>query len=127
MTFNWAEYLSVAQTLCGRSVSGPTPSSEALQRSAVSRAYYAAFGEARNHLRDSDGVITPATHNIHRMAAGIFLDSPDERRVRIGTNLRRLRDARNECDYDDEVSDLPQVAQDSIEQAAQILTILPKL
>ena len=36
MSFNWAEYLSVAETLSGMVVSGPPAGTEALQRASVS-------------------------------------------------------------------------------------------
>jgi len=39
MNFNWAEYLSLAEALCGMPVTGPQAGLEAQQRAAVSRAY----------------------------------------------------------------------------------------
>ena len=44
MTFAWADYLRLAEELAQR------PGDEAAHRSAVSRAYYAAFGRACAHL-----------------------------------------------------------------------------
>lgn len=53
MSFNWAQYLNVAGELAAIPF-GPS-NAEAKRRSAISRAYYAAFGTARTHLRDVDG------------------------------------------------------------------------
>ena len=53
MTFDWAEYLNVAGELAA--IPFRPSIAEAKQRSAISRAYYAAFGKARVHLRDIDG------------------------------------------------------------------------
>ena len=43
MAFDWTEYLTLAQELVQRE-------EEACLRSAISRAYYAAFGKARERL-----------------------------------------------------------------------------
>lgn len=53
MSFDWAEYLNLAGELCATPTSPSTD--EAKYRSAISRAYYAAFGKAKNHLRNNDG------------------------------------------------------------------------
>ena len=50
MSFEWADYLAVAQELAGQPMPNP-PSREAKLRSANSRAYYAAFWVALIHLR----------------------------------------------------------------------------
>ena len=107
MSFNWAEYLSIAESLCGMPVSGPPTSLEAHQRAAVSRAYYAGFISARNHLRDVDGMAIPTTGAAHGMVAATYEQSPDPQRRRIGIALGRLRATRNQCDYDDMVVEWP--------------------
>lgn len=50
MSFDWSEYLNVAKELAG--VETSAASQEAKLRAAITRAYYAAFIKARNHLRD---------------------------------------------------------------------------
>ena len=52
MNFDWSEYLNIARELAGQATA--SFSAEAKKRSAISRAYYAAFCSARNHLRDRD-------------------------------------------------------------------------
>ena len=100
MTFDWAEYLNVAGELAA--IPFRPSIAEAKQRSAISRAYYAAFGKARVHLRDIDGDGNiprgPQAHEYVRLA---FKASVDPRRRSIGENLNRLRRARNRADYAD--------------------------
>jgi len=64
MTFDWSEYLKLAQELAGQTVS--PANEEAKLRSSVSRAYYAAFCKARNYLRDIEGCSIPSTPEAHR-------------------------------------------------------------
>ena len=127
MSFNWAEYLSIAETLCGMPVSGPPAGIETHQRAGVSRAYYAAYVSARNRLRDVDGVPIPAMGNPHTFVAGQYMNDPDPLRVQIGIELGRLRTARNRCDYDDAVRQLPKLTRRSLGRAAQILADLARL
>jgi hypothetical protein len=50
--FDWSRYLDLADELARR------VSDEAAERSAISRAYYAAFGMSRRHLVQS-GIVVP--------------------------------------------------------------------
>lgn len=127
MSFNWAEYLSLAEDLSGLPASGPPIGTEARQRASVSRAYYAAFILARNHLRDAGGVRTPWGQNAHQFVATQFANNPDPVRVNIGQELARLRTARNRCDYDDVVPNLPGLAVRAVARAAQIIAELARL
>jgi hypothetical protein len=127
MSFNWAEYLSVAEDLCGVPVTGRAGGAEARERAGVSRAYYAGLVTARNRLRDVDGVQIPAQGNPHRFVADQYVNGPDPLRIQIGIELDRLRVARNRCDYDDVVTQLPRLAQRSLARAAWILAQLARL
>ena len=53
MRFDWYEYLVLAWQLLGGRGFRAIP--EALERAAISRAYYAAFIIARNYLQDVQG------------------------------------------------------------------------
>ena len=57
MSFNWSEYLGLAQQLAGKAQISATR--ESRLRSAISRAYYAAFILARNYLRDEESTSIP--------------------------------------------------------------------
>ena len=127
MSFDWTEYLSIAETLCGMLVSGPPPGVEAHQRAGVSRGYYAGYVSARNRLRDIDRVAIPATGNPHIFVANQYANAPDPARAQIGIELSRLRRDRNRCDYDDVVPQLPRLTQRSLFRAAGILADLGRL
>src|SRR5579859_2831912 len=85
MSFNWSEYLSLAQELT--SSSGTSPIQEAHLRAAISRAYYAAFCKARNHLIDKQGYIIPGGVNVHRLVVNEFKNSSDVTRKTVGNLL----------------------------------------
>jgi len=59
--FRWADYYDLAEELIKRM------GDEAAERSAVSRAYYAAFGSARGYLI-RQGVVVPKAGPAHRIA-----------------------------------------------------------
>jgi hypothetical protein len=127
MSFDWAEYLSIAEGLCGVPITGSPAGLEARQRAGVSRAYYAAYVSARNRLRDVDGIPIPVTVNPHLFVASHYATHGDPQRVLIGIELGRLRRDRNRCDYDDVVRPLPAVTRRSLLRARQILNNLKQL
>lgn len=99
--FDWREYLTLADDL--RAARAPTAAGEALQRAAVSRAYYASFCPARDYLIDL-GELSPVRREepkLHQQVAERFKLSTSSRRREIGTWLRDMREARNRCDYED--------------------------
>lgn len=125
MSFDWTEYFVLAQDLAGQGVTSPTE--EAKLRSAISRAYYAAFCKARNHLRDREGCSIPDTGEAHAKVRDIFRDSPDKQRTRIGTELNRLREDRRKADYDDSVNNLPNITTKALTECNKILMELGRL
>ena len=127
MSFDWAEYLSLAEELQGVSVTGPPVGIEAERRASVSRAYYSAFILARNHLRDVDHVPIPHSGGAHTFVFQHYRYHSDPRRVRIGFLLVRLRNARNACDYDDLVPHLPVLSRRALGWAAQVIADLGRL
>lgn len=124
MSFDWSEYFVLAEELGGVASSRPMAGSEARQRSAVSRAYYAAFVLARNRLRDVEGVRVPAGINPHHFVARHYAVAVDPERVRIGAGLGRLRSARNTCDYDDVVPRLSVLVRRSLNRAGDLISTL---
>lgn len=77
MTFHWSEYLDLARELAQQ------PTDEAKLRSAISRAYYAAFIKSRNFLQQREGLNIP-TENTHKYIINYFLtSSPPRRRMGI--------------------------------------------
>lgn len=104
MSFDWSEYFDLAQELIG--LSEVSSGQEARSRTAISRAYYAAFCMSRNHLRDNDNKPVPKGARAHKYVKAEFKSSTDQVRQNIGRNLDRLRIERNKADYDDVVQAL---------------------
>lgn len=92
MSFDWSQYLNVARELAGTAT---TPANqEAKLRAAISRAYYAAFINARNHLRNQEGILIARTSAAHKYVSDQFECSSDTVRQSLGKKLLRLRDFR---------------------------------
>lgn len=157
MSFDWSDYLMVAQELVHQttaSSAGRNPTrktffnfinisynrafqnegkhslEEAKLRCAISRAYYGAFRKARNHLRDKDGHPAGSLERggkTHQTVIDLFSNSDDADRQLIGQFLKDLRAARNKADYDDSVPHLPGLTMTSLLQSEQVLDLLNTL
>ena len=91
--------LTLAEELSRKST---TPANlEARQRTAISRAYHAAFVSARNYLRDYKKLPLPQTAEAHRDVAQHFRHNAETSNQTIADNLRRLILYRNQADYTD--------------------------
>ena len=72
MSFLWRDYLTVAAALIqARNTFAPA---EGRYRAAISRAYYAAYGAARNHARDHEGYSPVSTGRDHGLVAARIAD-----------------------------------------------------
>jgi len=125
MSFDWSEYLNLAQELAGQATMPATQ--EAKLRSAISRAYYAAFCKARNHLRDKERLAIPSGGKAHLYVRDQFKNSLDSSRKRIGHNLDRLRIDRNKVDYDDSVTGLFSMTNADLRLAKRVISVLGSL
>ncbi len=122
MPFDWKLYLDLA-----RELSQPTTSNagtqEARLRSAVSRAYYAAFCHARNYSRDWLKFVPNHTADDHGRLRAFLKDG---KRRSIALKLDQLRQWRNDADYSDSVtSDLATMATYAVSEAGKLLDLLP--
>jgi uncharacterized protein (UPF0332 family) len=116
MSFDWREYLELARELAGLRGSGY--SQEAADRSAVSRAYYAAFCWARNYAEAKLGFKPQKGPDDHKRLREHL---KRQRHQMLASHLNKLRGWRNECDYDDQVPQLRQRVSVSIEVADKII------
>lgn len=119
MAFDWAEFLAVAEHL--HTASAPTCTREALLRSVVGRAYYAAYGVAKQYAAQHLSFRVHGQPDDHARLPGRLISSG---LPLAGTRLRGLRDWRNECDYADIVDDLERTAVEALERARQIIAEL---
>lgn len=123
MTFDWSEYLNLARKLAGTDAN---PGNEAELRSAISRAYYAAFITARNYLRDRDNIRIPRERS-HQFVINQFRESSDNYRAKLGRRLLRLRNYRVSADYHDTVPDIEDRTHQSLTLARRIILALENL
>jgi uncharacterized protein (UPF0332 family) len=97
MSFDWPEYLTIAQFLSGDN--SVVASEEARMRSALNRAYYAVYGTARAVARARDGYKPQTAETSHQGLINHFKKGPDRTRMTVGTNLERMRRNRIQADY----------------------------
>ena len=116
MAFDWREYLNLARSLSGQS--GVTYAPEAAHRSAVSRAYYAAFCHARNYAEAHLGFVPSKQYEDH---GRLRHHLEQQRMAGPARELDRLRQSRNRCDYDEQVRGLAGLVTSAIEQADSVI------
>lgn len=115
MSFDWQEYLGLALHLQGQQGNA---TQEASLRSSVSRAYYAAYCYARNHARDQLGFIPTNSAKDHYRLRKHFIKYKE---VGIANRLDILRQWRNDCDYNDVVSNISKLCSNTIKEAKKVI------
>lgn len=123
MSFDWRSYLTLAETLVSADLAAGR---EACLRSAMSRAYYAAFATARRQSRERHGGVVRQSAAEHGEVAAFFEKHSDAGGV-IAVHLTRLRLLRNRADYDDEIGDPDATAEEAIARAREVLRLLATL
>jgi len=109
---NWREFLTLATRLA-------TSTTEAEWRTAVSRAYYAAFHVARRLFSDLNFVV-PRADRAHRYLVFRLSNSGILSVEQIGRDLETLRRLRNQADYDE----APTLQQMKATTAVQLATAI---
>jgi uncharacterized protein (UPF0332 family) len=109
VAFCWRHYLELSKELAMHTAD------EAKLRAAISRAYYAAFCNARNYMIYTDhNSFPPDSREQHKYLVQYFKgespeskpDDMDGTRERIGRDLNSMRHDRRKVDYDDKVDNL---------------------
>jgi hypothetical protein len=118
--FDWRDNLELARAL-GRGAPGTDVSiriSEATDRCAVGRAYYAAFGHARECAIQRLGFVSSGGAADHgRLAAHFHLHGMPV----IAFTLRNLHRWRNACDYDGIVPSLATMVGNALRESAAVI------
>jgi uncharacterized protein (UPF0332 family) len=96
MSFNWTTYLALAKKL--NESDGSHPPAEENRRSAVSRAYYFVYHTARSHV-ESEGLQIPR-RDPHASLVALLRGHFDQKGMKLASQLERMRDYRNQADYD---------------------------
>ena len=116
MAFDWAEFLAVAEHL--HTAPAPTCTREAVLRSVVGRAYYAAFGVARRYAAQHLSFRVHGQPDDHPRLPRRFISHG---LPRVGVYLEDLRAWRNECDDAEMADDLETVAIRALQRALEII------
>lgn len=122
MSFDWTEYLNLAEELAGQAQKPSTE--EARLRSAISRAYYAAFSTARYKL---PSIPSNLAGSVHTYVWKNYKNNNDLTRSQIGANGDRLRKDRNRADYDTTVSNLPKLTEKALKVSSLTISLLKTL
>jgi uncharacterized protein (UPF0332 family) len=125
MTFDWSQYLNLAREIIGQPTS--PANLEAKRRSAISRAYYAAFISARNYLQEIEGLSIPITADAHKYVVQQFKQSSDSDRQNIGRNLEKLRRERNQADYNNSIPELFKITKIAVKRSERVISKLNSL
>ena len=123
MSFNWRDFLTVADALAELTIS---VNHEALHRSAISRAYYAAFGAARAQA----GVLRASTRRSaaeHGELATFYAKRFGEAGQQVAVLLNRMRTFRNAADYDGTCDDAEAICQITLKDAHSVFDLLATL
>ncbi len=124
MRFQWETFINLAERLHQESES--FVETEAYQRSAISRAYYGAFGLARE-IAVREGLSLTFTGEDHKNVEQHFRGNSQKFRKQIGIELNRLRRLRNKADSAESISGLPKETRKALVQARNIESNLKKL
>ena len=118
--FDWVEYLELAERLVA------WRGDPAAERSAISRAYYAAFHTARTYFLMRGGRLAYQGGD-HGLIANWFKDSGDGELRRIGFDIERLRRVRRVADYDERFAHLSSEAQAAVTLARRTVDAISRL
>ena len=116
MSFNWSEYIDLADKLIE---DNPR---EAEMRSATSRAYYGAFIQCRTYKSQ-----TKHTHDIHKTIIEKFKTSDSPNETALGNHLGTLRFHRNNADYDGFYTPKLPETRNHINMARRIINLLEQV
>jgi len=118
MAFDWREFLDLAKAL--QSSFRASHLVEAASRSAVSRAYYAAFCHARNYAERHFGFRRTGKGKDHGLLRK-HLGRQGPAWKKLADNLGDLHEWRKMCDYDDVVANLHIIVPEAITTAENIM------
>jgi len=123
VSFDWIEYLNLARSLVQQSTA--SPSEEAKERCAISRAYYAALLIARTHLAGQSPPVIPVYgDNIHQFIPDEFQKTHNRDAKKVAAYLRRMRKDRGNADYDNTIKNLSKTVTTTIKRAESVIQLL---
>lgn len=117
MNFEWCSYLDLAECMTS---SPATENVEACYRTAISRAYYAAFCTAREYLNQK----TSASYNGGDAHRKVREDLRRCGKSRIANQLETIMDSRHKADYYNTFNNPKSEALKTISKAKEIIHAL---
>jgi uncharacterized protein (UPF0332 family) len=117
---NWPDHFALALELLERE-------GEVYQRTAVSKAYYAMFYNARGRLKAWWEWAPDGDESDHEYCWNAFCEKHDDGSKQIGEDGHRLRKLRNEVDYAEEVRGLSEKVDLGMIRAKRLRDILAEL
>ena len=116
MPFDWTEYARLAGEL-------RTRGDEASLRTAISRAYYSVYHQARDYLL-AEGIQLSKYDSSHKVVWNGYTRIGGTSCRAVGLNGERLNDNRTRADYDDEVRNIESLVEETLSVAEKILVYL---
>ena len=124
MSFSWNDFKEIANAHRDDVIRDSTARlAEAKARTAIGRAYYAAFNVARSFAKASSGTDFRG-RNTHQNVAGWFRDSADNSLKRVGSRLDHVRELRNRADYQKQYPQCLASMRSAMEESEGILEYL---
>lgn len=125
MTTDWHQFLDFAALLLENPV--PAVAAEIQYRVSISRAYYAAFHAARDHLTDYYGYRWNHERGSHEQVISQFDRPAHLGYYKVAKDLERLRRLRVQADYHAAPQPQPHDAQRAVELAGRIIRAIARL
>ena len=119
MSFDWKTYKDLAEELRSKD-------DEASKRSSISRLYYSVFHQAKIFLINIENYDYSEHKDSHAQVWNEFIRKGKTFKS-IGENGKRLRNIRNDADYEDEIKRLDDVLETSFRTANNVLTYLQQI
>lgn len=130
LAFCWKHYLDLAEDLA------KSKTDEARLRASISRAYYAAFCNARNYMLNKDNNNFPLRQDHHKYLVNYYKGELDESksdvegiRLKLGKDLDIMRIARGNVDYREDVSklgNLEEKTKDVLRRSKRVISYLER-
>jgi uncharacterized protein (UPF0332 family) len=116
MPFDWTEYTRLAEELRMRG-------DEASLRSAISRAYYSVYHQARDYLL-AEGIQLSRNDSSHKVVWNRYKGIGGASCRAVGLNGERLNDNRTQADYENELGNVESLVEETFRVAGFVLVYL---
>ena len=119
--YDWRDYLEISKEFLSSCIAQPPNRlrKETMLRTAISRAYYAAFHRSNDYLKTYG--FRPNEQSVHRSVIEKIDSYVHNGEVKISSDLDRAFVSRKKADYNDSLTGLEKEAEITIERAKTII------